>query len=748
MIKNKQGIIFHPIWFKTLSMFMSVLLISVFLTGCKQSAIINPGYVDNESIDIIDSQIVASNPNLTLKWDSDAKCILLIDNKTGKVWSDINYDLYNDGSTSGNANSAVKINVADPVMLSWTTYDIYNSFDEGGSIDCKQIENGIKVTYYFKDANVSIPVNYVLNDSSLKVSIKGSEIKENSDSGQLVSISLAPFMCSTAANDDSYLFVPSGMGAIMNSSINPDGVRNWSGEVYGSDKARRVAEYYSDVEEVRLPVFGAKDGKNAIFAIIDNNAETAVINAETGNERMERSNVFAEFYFRGYDTYRYGSGAFGNSVFTRTSKSLFQGEVSISYYPLSENSADINGMAHLYKKILGVDAKKTSSEFVAYALNILGGTKISQSTLGVPTEELVSLTTFDEASEIIEKAKKEIGINPVVKLSNFGDGGMLPTIIAGGKNFSNVYGGNKGYKSLVEYANDNNIDLFTNFDVVRYSKSGWGISTNSDSAKTPTRYNATQYKQNPIRNFVEELSYNLVSRDLLESVVDSVIEKEKKNNTSGLSFDTLTSYAYSDYSNKEYYAKAGTSNQISTILNKVKKEDFKLGATAANDYSALMADAVFDAPSSTGDYNSLDFAVPFYQMIFGKTTPLYSTPLNKASNFERHLMYSAMSGMGISYEVINDLNINSNDLSTDKLYSLSFYDNVDEIKTILLEKDYAKFYNSVAGQGIKSYSIINREISKTVFENGVTVYANHSAFKVKSPVGELEAYGYAVEYKG
>lgn len=748
MTEKIHGIKSYSIWFKILTICVCVLLILVLFTGCKEDTITNSGYIDNETSDVIASQIVASNQNLTLKWDSDAKCVLLVNNKTGKVWSDINYDLYNEGSTSGNANSAVKINVADPVMLSWTAYDIYSSFDEGGSIDCEQIENGIKVTYYFKDASVSIPINYVLNDDSLKISIKGSEIKENSESGQLVSVSVAPFMCSAATNDDSYLFVPSGMGAIMNSTINSDGIRTWSGEVYGSDKARRIAEYYSDVEEVRLPVFGAKDGKDAIFAVIDTNAETAVINAEAGNERMERSNAFAEFYFRGYDTYRYGSGAFGNSVFTRTSESLYQGEVSVSYYLLDENDADINGMARIYKKLLGIDSKKSSAKFSPYALNVLGGTKISQSTLGVPSEELVALTTFEDAKKIINKAKNETGINPAVKLTNFGDGGMLPATIAGGKNFSNVYGGNEEYKSLLKYANDNKLDLFTDFDVIRYSESGWGVSRNGDSAKTPTRYNATQYKQDPIRNFVEELSYNLVSRDSLEGVVDNVIEKEKKNGTSGLSFDTLTCYAYSDYSNKEYYAKAGTSNQISTILNKVKKEDFKLGATAANDYSALMADTVFDTPSSTGDYNSLDFAVPFYQMIFGKTTPLYSTPLNKASNFERHLMYSAMSGMGISYEVINDLNINSNDLSTDKLYSLSFYDNVDEIKTILLEKDYAKFYNSVAGQGIKSYNIINKQVSKTVFGNGVTVYANHSAFKVKSPIGELEAYGYAVEYKG
>lgn len=747
MTLNTQRMNYPTVFLKATTLIICLALLVTLFAGCKQSSVTNPTYIDNESEYILSSQTVASNSSLTLKWDAQANCVLLVDNITGKVWSDINYDLFNEGSTSGNANSSIKINVADPVMLSWTTYDIYNSFDEGGSIDCERIKNGVKVTYYFKDAGVSIPVNYVLNDNSLKISVKGSEIRENADNGQLVSISIAPFMCSASNTDGSYLFVPSGMGAIMNTLVNTDGTRNWSGEVYGSDKARRIAEYYSDTEEVRLPVFGAKDGDDAILAVIDNNAETAFINAESGNERMGRSNAFAEFYLRGYDVYRYGSGAFGNSVFTRTSKSLFQGEISISYYPLSGEDANISGMSKLYQKLINIDSKKSAADFTEYSLNILGGTKVSKSVLGIPFNQLVALTTFNEAGEIISSAIEETGISPVVKLMNFGDGGMEPATISGGKNYAKVYGGNKQYKNLMKLAKKSKVHLFTDFDIVRFSKSGMGVSTNGDSAKTPTRYNATQYKQDPIRNFSKDFAYNLIGRNLFEKMIDKVISKAKKTDTEAVSFATLTSYTYSDYSNKDYYSKANFSKQVSNLLNKVKKEGLKVGATAANDYSAVLSDVVFNAPSSTGDYDSLDFAVPFYQMVFGETTPLYSTPLNTAANFERHLMYSAMSGMGISYEVIENIDINSNDLSTEKLYSLSFDDNIDELKTILLSRGYSDFYNSIAGVGIKSYDIIDNKVSRTVFKNGITVYANHSAFKTESPIGVIDGYGYLIEGK-
>ncbi len=748
MTLSAQRMKYQTILFRAGTLIICALLVMTLFTACDKNTITNPGYRDNEHEDTINSQTVASNSRFTLNWDEAANCVLMIDNSTGKVWSDINYGLYNSGSTSGNANSAVKISVADPVMLSWTTYNIYDSIDEGGSIDCEKIRNGVKVTYYFKDAGVSVPVSYVLNEDSLKISVKGSEIRENAEKGRLVSISLAPFMCSAANSENSYLFVPSGMGAIMNSNVNSVGTRTWSGEVYGSDKARRIAEYYNDNEEVKLPVFGAKDGNDAILAVIDKNAGTAFINAEAGNERMECSNAFAEFYLRGYDVYRYGSGAFGKSVFTRTAKSLFQGEVSVSYYPLSGEDANINGMARLYKSLLNISSKKSKVNFSPYALSILGGTEISKSILGIPTKELIALTTFDEAGGIITSAKKETGISPVVKLLNFGDGGMNPATIIGGKAYPKVYGGNKGYKTLLNIAKENGVNLFADFDVIRYSKTGMGVFVNKDSAKTPTKYNATQYKQNPIRNFVEDCSYNLVSRDRLGKMVDKVIKRAEKTGTSALSFETLTSYAYSDYSNKKYYSKANTAEQVTALLNKVKKADIRVGATGANDYSALAADIVFGAPSSTGDYDSLDFAVPFYQMVFGGTTPLYSTPLNTSDNPDRQLMYCAISGMGITYEVIKSISMDSNDLDTDKLYSLSFYDNIDELKTILLKQGYSEFYNSIAGVGIKYYDIIDSSVSKTVFENGVTVYANHSASKKISPIGELGPYGYAIDGKG
>ena len=52
---------------------------------------------------------------------------------------------------------------------------------------------------------------------------------------------------------------------------------------------------------------------------------------------------------------------------------------------------------------------------------------------------------------------------------------------------------------------------------------------------------------------------------------------------------------------------------------------------------------------------------------------------------------------------------------------------------------------SAAGNSpIESYEIIDKALSKTVFENGTVVYANHSGRAVETALGRFEAYEFKV----
>ena len=81
------------------------------------------------------------------------------------------------------------------------------------------------------------------------------------------------------------------------------------------------------------------------------------------------------------------------------------------------------------------------------------------------------------------------------------------------------------------------------------------------------------------------------------------------------------------------------------------------------------------------------------------------------------------------------------------MVSLKIYkENTQFIKSSL--ENYGEIYKAINGSKIESYELLENNVTKTVFENGVTVYANHSSNEVETPIGKLGKYGFGMEREG
>ncbi len=69
----------------------------------------------------------------------------------------------------------------------------------------------------------------------------------------------------------------------MYSKENAEGVRKYTGEVYGSDLSRQTPTDFNDEEKITMPVFGTYGDSKGSFAIIKSGAESCEISAQTGN---------------------------------------------------------------------------------------------------------------------------------------------------------------------------------------------------------------------------------------------------------------------------------------------------------------------------------------------------------------------------------------------------------------------------------------------------------------------------------
>ncbi len=722
------------------------LIVSLF-AGCGNNTA-NAKYMKINAIEL-DSRVVATNANYELLWDSEANAVLFKSLKTGKVWSDILYDAYLDGSTSANANSGLLINIVNTKTRVFDTIRSYSEIPENGSIVCKVIENGIRVTYFFDTYEIAIPVDYVLKEESVNVSVNTSQILENGTTYKLLSVSVAPFMCSAANNaEGAYLFVPTGSGAIMNVAETADGTKEYVGEVYGSDVSRQVPRELTDEEAIKLPVFGAVNSDSAIMGIVEQGAGAAEIAAQAGNARLGYSNVYVNLYVRGYDEFLFArQGSNDKTLTTSVAEEISGHTLAVAYYPLYEDDASYVGMAKKYREYLIENGGLTAAteKFSPYSVTLIGGTNVTQSILGIPNKKTVAMTTFKQTEEIVKELSAENGILPTVRLLGFGDKGVSAGSIAGGKKYPSIYGGKKQLKSLQEYCKEQGVHLFFDSDIVFYSKSSLGFSKNLNSATTAIGKRIVHYPVSPIKIQDKSNGYTVVSRLKLQEAGKTALKKALSYNNSAVSLSSLGYSAFSDNADKKYYTKSGIEKDVQDIIKTFNAEGVKTAVASANAYAACVADLLFDTSVTNGQYDVFDEAVPFYQIVFHGYKDMYTEAFNLSSNFDKSLAQAVAYGMGLGFTLIGDYVAASDDLDSYRIYGMVYEDNKKLINSMLCKSGYYEIYSLIADAKIVDYEALSSGVTKTEYNNGITVYVNHTAKEVDSPAGKLKAYKFEMK---
>ncbi|MBR4762152.1 MAG: hypothetical protein IK086_05900 [Clostridia bacterium] len=728
---------------KYMAFVLIIVIVAISFCGCGQPKSANSYRSVNAAP--LPSQTLASNSDFELNWNSDANAVMLKSLTGDDYWSDILYEIFLEGRESSNGNSPISITVANTKTLQWDTVTSYDALDQGGKIACKKIDNGVRVTYFFEKQRIAIPVEYTLRDDSINIAIDGRTILEDGTDYKLVSVSLTPNFCSLKnETENGYLFVPSGCGAIMSTKAGANGVRKYTGEVYGEDGARQVPTDFVEDEAVRLPVFGAAGGNSAILGIIEEGAGSAVVTAQAGNDLLGYSNVYAEFYVRGYDRFFFTYHGKPQGTTNRVNDDISKIRMSVGYYPLFGENAGYTGMAERYRKYLLDNGTLSESDVSAspYSVTFLGGTGITKSILGIPKKEIVALTTFSKASSIISALTEDTGISPVARLVGFTDSGVRPGGIAGGDGYLSVYGSEDELADLVK----NNANVFMDYDIVRFSDSGNGFSLSSDVSTTAIKYKSEHFAITPFRIMDENNPYYIISRNKLAKAADFAIEKNGEFGNGSVALSTLGTIAFSDYSYSQYPNKNRIENDVAAIIKKVKSSGKAVAVAGANGYAAASADMVFDTVSTSGDYSVFDYEIPFYQMVFHSYKTMYSQSLNVCDNADLALARAAAYGMGASFTLTSDYVDDSDDLDEYPLYGTVFEDNRENIKRTVVSGGFAEIFGKTATARLIDYKLLENGVSVSVFGNGITVYANQTDTAQNSPAGLIKAYSFvAVE---
>ena len=719
---------------RTIAVLMAVVMIVLMFSGCGSQNAVEYTYSAKYTVHNLESCVLSENTRLKLSWNNDSKSIALEDKQTGKVWSNV-YE--------GKETSTLDCYVQNMRIFQTEFVSGLKAF-ENKTISAEKIKNGVKITYYFDKEEIAVPVSYTLREDSMLIAVNGKEIKEKGEEYRLISVTPSPAITSVRQDEpDSYIFVSSGIGALIDTKPDVNGEKRM--EIGGANvSSLSTSSNVNSAEASGIRAYGLKAGENAVFCIAEEHAGAVGSRFSAGDSKSAYSSVSAEFYLVDSD---YVKGKASSAGDVRLLSDRLQSTVSMGFYPLAAEEADYNGMAKCYRRYLEKKGLITNEEkdfSSPYALTVLGGVMTTSSIMGVPQKTLKKMTGFSEAQEMIESLTKEVGIKPVVRLSGFGESGLNVGKIAGGYRFASVFGKDRDRKALEKACADEKIPLFTEFDPIRFSQSGNGFSYRNDAAKTATLHTAEFSSINiPLRDYNASLSYRLLARNKVEQAIDKLVNMCRKNEVSGICLSFFGSKSYSDHNDIRYGVTGQMEEDAKKGISTVKKTEKAVAGSASTYYAAGLLDMVFDAPLEETGRFQFDQEIPFYQMVFSGITPLYSASLNTASNPAKKLMLAAASGTGIGFSILKDFEKEYMETNVEKLYSCSY----EYCKESILDSlgKYGEIYAAVADKKIDRYDFVNEFVTKTVFENGVAVYANHSPSTVQTPVGELEGYGFKME---
>ncbi len=730
---------------------LAVALISTSLTGCGTETKVKKNSFDSKiASTVITDTFIAENDNFKLELNELTMGIMLTDKITGNVYGTnpvdeggIQYDEFGMPIKRHPQLESVLLLEYLDVEKNTTVKEIsYNAAVKGGRTVLEKSENGVTISYYFDDAQIMIPITYTLREDGVKLTVDPKKIQENKN--MLISFSLAPFWCSVKNTEEGgYLVYPSGSGALIYAKEISQSGEAYSAEVYGKDYAKEESNKIYTEKSVRLPVFGATNGKNASFAIIEKGAESSLLDVSVGSGAIGYSSVYVTYQVRGYTSNlkelynnRYYEGLVYSDI-------MVEDELSVGFYPLSGEGVGYSEMAATYRDYLDKTygkSKNTASSTLD--ITMVGGAMISKSFLGIPYKTIYPTTTISDAEKILKELKKKGVAVSNLNLYGFGVNGIDSNELAGGFDIDGELGDEDDLKKLTKSAKDTNV--YFDFDTVKFTDSSDGFDNYFDAATRANRKPVKAYNYDiAVLGKDAEGAYSVLARDRVSEAVKKLSDETADWGMDGIGLSTLSSMAYSDYTNKsnsKYYAKSGMSAQVEKALKNIGKK--KLMTNDANIYAAAVSDLVINAPTFTSRAKIFDEEIPFYSMVLRGRVSLSSESINLAVEPKQQLLRAVECGMGIAYTVTADY-------STKLLESKSnvFYNSLYKDIKGSIANDYnlvSDYFEKISNSTIESHKILESGLRQTVFSNGVSVLVNYTDKEISSNAGVVPANSFLV----
>lgn len=589
----------------------------------------------------------------------------------------------------------------------------------------------------------SVPIEYSLDGPNLLVRIPAKDIVYPVDvedsigekySYPLLKIRLMEYFGAADNESTGYIFVPDGSGALIYLNNGRLSASAYNEPVYGIDNALETLEEKRRYPEtIRLPVFGLKQGDQAIFAIIEEGASLARIKADISGRINNYNRVFAEFSFIASGTISISLDSddveFSGSMPTYQARN-YEGDYVIRYSFLSGDDAGYVGMAKLYQDYLvkryQLEPIEDSNENIPLYLELVGAIDKREPILGIARNVIEPLTSFKQAESILQVlAEHEIN-NIKVKYSGWLEGGLdhhYPMKASVEK----TLGGDKDLKGLINFTDNQGYELYPSVGFLNVYRNSLFNSFNprQDASRLLNRLIARIYRyQLDIFDTNRRYYSYVLSPSRLDQVVDRFLTSYQDFNLANISLFDMAGEVNSDFID-DAIRMVDREQSINIVKSQFEKmENMKIMVDYGNGYAIPYVDSIINLPNYGSSYHIVDEEIPFYHMVIHGFINFAGSPINLSSNSKRDFLRMIETG-GYPYFIgsYQDSSAVKN-TKFDYLYALHYGDWLELAASIYHKAN--KALQDVQNLRIIGHKQLMDNVYQTTYENGKAIIVNYN----------------------
>ena len=719
---------------KPIKIISAVLAVAMIFTTLPFTA-----YGANETEDISAAAVLQSGDLMLSVADDGA--LTFKNTKTGQTVSSRSGYAENDSHSAGLVRKMMISDIAieyyavrDALLSNATT----KGYSDEAQVSVKNENGVIRVSYDFADIAISFDVCYLLEKEYLSAKIDFKSIKESRDF-ELLKVTLLPALFSATGDDNGYILVPDGSGALIN--FNNNSTAAYNAPVYGEEIAKDIDKKTSYTRNIAMPVFGMQKNGNGLFAIIDEGDAIAEISAASKND---------ESYYNYVNTTANIRCTYEKSMFTAndvTSSAAYKkinqtkslDGFSVRYYLLG-NGAGYTEMAQKYRDYL-TDEKGLEKQECKAELNveIIGAIDVKANFLGFTYYKPYALTRYDEAESFISELKKSGAEKLSIKYSGWSNNGLTNNKVMTKTSPMKVLGGKKSLNKLNSFLTENNISAEYDVDLLKFYKGGkkYRVSSPFNESVEFSRYLRSVYVKD-----INKKSWYLLSPKFISKNFASAVKSLENLKISSVSLSSLTGSLYSDFNDKAVVSRMDMINEVTKALEK-SGDKLKFSGENANAYTVPYLTKIYSAPAYSSGYTVFDKEIPLYQIVFHGIVNLTGESQFISNDRQINFLKAVETGSQLLYTGMAAETSEIVDTDYDYLYGTSF--NLWQDDAVSKYKQYMPLLEKICSSVIISRREVSENVYETKYENGISVIVNYNPYEVKTGNIVVPAYGFSGE---